>query len=345
MREGRTARRSQVDALEHPHQLPDGCIAVSGRPAPSRRGVAGGRGDGEHDAARARQRRSFRSARSRDSSTRSTSAARKRSRRRARRCSSASRWPIRRSLRCRRCARGRSPNWSLAGVGADRALHLLEFDPTTGAIMPVSATATRCSRRARAAWASPAPATSSRSIRNLGWRLPVWASRRSSSVRGLLVAVPAGDSVWVWRGGSHASLQRLGGRSASCRPDTADAVRSHRRAWSFLRRDAQRMFALRDGRSTCATGRVGPTWDAARRRRSAGHSRRRWPDRSRRSLTSDWQLGGALDRQRASSGVSDAGKLFTVTSATGHVHAMSPVSDGDVPTIAPVGVPRMPHGV
>ena len=76
---------------------------------------------------------SSRSGRSRGSSTRSISAARKRSRRRARRSSSASRWPIPRSPRCRPCARARLRiPCSPASPRIARCI-CSQFNPTTGA--------------------------------------------------------------------------------------------------------------------------------------------------------------------------------------------------------------------
>jgi hypothetical protein len=86
-------------------------------------------------------------------------------------------------------------NKVLAGVGKDRALHLLAFNPTNGGIEKF---------REREPLQPPAPGFDGKVEPGNSvpldsqppWRLPVWTQATSDS--GFLVAVPAGDTVWVW---------------------------------------------------------------------------------------------------------------------------------------------------
>ena len=205
----RQRRSAAASIARDPHQLSAGCRHVR-RPHPAR-------------PRRPRRRRwrtrrrsssttcSSRSARSRVSSTRSISAARKRSRRRARRSSSASRWRIRRSPRSRSCERARLRTPCSPASRRIGALHLFQFNATTGAISKfrtaraAAATATgipRC-RRARqlrrARRAAPVAAADLARARIPRDRLP---GRRERRRRDLGLA--------RGRGASASNLERLG---------------------------------------------------------------------------------------------------------------------------------------
>ncbi|MDX6443394.1 MAG: hypothetical protein QOH71_468 [Blastocatellia bacterium] len=86
-------------------------------------------------------------------------------------------------------------NKVLAGVGKDRALQLLAFNPTNGGIEKF---------REREPLQPPAPGFDGKVEPGNSvpldsqppWRLPVWTQATPDS--GFLVAVPEGDTVWVW---------------------------------------------------------------------------------------------------------------------------------------------------
>jgi baseplate J-like protein len=88
---------------------------------------------------------------------------------------------------------------ALAGVGKDRSLHLLSFDPTTGVIGKL---------RDRNALQPPQPGYfgAVEPVNTVAldpqpsWRLPVWSAVDFPyAFAGFLVGTSAGDTIWIWR--------------------------------------------------------------------------------------------------------------------------------------------------
>ena len=79
-------------------------------------------------------------------------------------------------------------NRRLAGIARDASLHLLSFDPDTGAIATLPQ---------RDALQPPGPGAAGRAAldKEPAWRVPIW----SETLLSVLVAVVAGRSVWLWR--------------------------------------------------------------------------------------------------------------------------------------------------
>ncbi len=96
---------------------------------------------------------------------------------------------------------GRFANGVLAGVGQDRALHLLQINAPTGVLGNLPN---------REALQPPLPSLAGNSAsgttvqldKRPTWRLPVWGEPDDSSLGspvGFAVATSAGDAIWIWR--------------------------------------------------------------------------------------------------------------------------------------------------
>src|SRR5205814_1258874 len=99
----------------------------------------------------------------------------------------------------------------LAGVAKDRALHLMAFNPATGSLgkfrereplqPPAPGYDGKVASGPPVALDQPFPAPGPAEMRSR-WRPPAWTEADQQiliqSFSGLLVAVSAGDAIWIW---------------------------------------------------------------------------------------------------------------------------------------------------
>ena len=157
----------------------------------------------------------------------------------------------------------------LAGVAQDGALYLLELNASTGAIGKFRDTGAL----------RPPPTDGNSDVtagipldRQLRGRLPVWTD--VADPNGFLVAVSAGDSVWVWRENSanESASQWIPFGS----PPTTQAKPTASISNLVYLADSATMFALRGGQAGVACVARGGTLDAGRNEgwRNLSHARR-----------------------------------------------------------------------
>jgi hypothetical protein len=91
-------------------------------------------------------------------------------------------------------------NWgnTLAGVGADRALHLLQFDSTQRSLVKFR-DREQLQPPSPKFNASPEPSNPIALDSNPPWRLPIWLDPPASATPDFLVGTTAGLDIWLWR--------------------------------------------------------------------------------------------------------------------------------------------------